>query len=609
MNFVNTKVKRFFSSLLNVPRALKLIWAAGRGWVIAQILLLIIRGILPASLVYLTKLFIEALLAVMRGNADGTSIYRVIWIGTAFGLALLVSEVLGSLIQMIYVAHAEKLSDIIFTLLHEKSISADLAYFEQPEFFDHLHRARDEANYRPAELTAQLGSLLQNSITLISMAVILLRYSGWLPIILFLSTVPTFYVVLASTSRMHSWQKRRTAVKRRAIYYDWLLTSRETAAELRSFELGAYFKQTFTKIRAQLRKEQLALGVRQKLFELAASLTVLILSAAVFIWVVRRTIRGVGTLGDLVLFYQVFSQGQNVARSFLTDIGRLYRNGLFLGDLFEYLDLKPEVVTSANSVPAPRALQQGISFENVTFKYRSSDKVALKNFSLFIPSQKIVAIVGDNGAGKTTLIKLLCRFYDPMAGRIKFDGIDLREFDLEELRRMITILFQTPVRYDATVAENIALGKIALISESAQLQRAAQNAGADEIIERFPKRYDQMLGHMFAEGVELSDGEWQRLALARAFFRETALILLDEPTSAMDPWAEADWLKRFLKEAKGKTVLIITHRFTTAMRADLIYVMKEGEIVESGSHQELLSSNGRYASSWREQVRNFDREQ
>jgi ATP-binding cassette subfamily B protein len=607
MNYLDAKVRRVFITLLNLPRALKLIWAAGKGWVITQIFLLVIRGILPATLVYLTKLFVDALLLVINGSQDPSSIYRVIWIGTLFGIALLASELLAGTIQMIYAAHAEKLSDLIFTLLHEKSISADLAYYEQPEFFDHLHRARDQANYRPAELTGQLGSLLQNSITLISMGVLLFRYGPWLPIVLLLSTLPTFYVVLASTSRMHSWQRRNTAVKRRANYYDWLLTSGESAAELRIFELGGYFKQTFGRIRAQLRKDQLALSVRQKLLELSASLAALIISAVVFVWVVRRTLRGVGTLGDLVLFYQVFSQGQSLVRSFLGDIGRLYGNSLFLGDLFEYLDLEPEVVTPTNPVSVPQPLQKGISFENVTFQYRNSNKVTLRNFNLFIPSQKIVAIVGANGAGKTTLIKLLCRFYDPVGGQIRFDGTDLRDFSVEELRRLITILFQAPVRYNTSARDNIALGNLAIMDEREKIESAAQSAGADEIIKRFPKRYDQMLGHLFADGIELSAGEWQRLALARAIFRKTPLILLDEPTSAMDPWAETDWLKRFLKQAQGTTVVIITHRFTTAMRADLIYVMQDGEIVEAGSHDELLSSNGRYASSWQEQVRDLSR--
>lgn len=606
MNFLSAKTKKIFIAFSNLPRALKLIWTAGKGWMIAQVILLIIRGILPASLIYLTKIFVEALILAVNENQNPANIYRVIWIGAAFGAVTLLTEILGGVIQMIYTAHAERLSDYIYALIHEKSVKADLAYYEQPEFFDHLHRARDQASQRPAELSSQIGSLLQNSVTMIAMGFILLRYGVWLPVILLISTLPTFYVVLASTSRMHAWQRRKTADKRRANYYDLLLTNGETAAELRLFELGEYFRQKFVKIRINLRKEQLNLAIRQKLFEMAAGFTALIITAAVFFWIVRRTVQGVGTLGDLALFYQVFNQGQNLIRSFLGDIGRLYANSLFLGDLFEFLDLQPEIVTPPDYVSTPPDLRHGISIENVTFHYQNSNKTALKNFSLFIPTNKIVAIVGANGAGKSTLLKLLCRFYDPSAGKITFDGIDLRDFSVEELRRMITILFQSPVRYNMPVSENIALGNVTLISEQEKIEGAARNAGADEIIERLPNRYDQMLGNLFVEGSELSVGEWQRMALARAIFRQTPLILLDEPTSAMDPWAEADWLKRFLKQAKGKTVLIITHRFTTAMRADLIYVMQAGEIVESGSHDELLSSNGRYAASWREQIKNYD---
>lgn len=606
MNFLTAKTKRIFITLANLPRALTLIRAAGKGWTAAQVLLLLIRGVIPAGLVYLTKLFVDALVLAINETQNYENIYRVIWLGVIFGIITVLSEILGSVSQMIYTTHAERLTDYIFALIHEKSVKADIAFFEQPEFFDHLHRARNEAHSRPLELLNQLGSLLQNSVTMISMGVILLRYGIWLPVVLLISALPTFYVVLYSTSRMHRWERGKTSLKRRSNYYDRLLTDGATAAEIRLFNLGDYFKRKFIETRKQLLKEQFRLSIRQRFSEFAASFTALSVTAAVFVWIVRKTLQGFGTLGDFALFYQVFSQGQTLTRSFLGDIGRLYANSLFLGDLFEYLDLEPEIVTSPDYISPPDDLKHGISFEKVTFQYRNNKKNALKDFSLFIPANKIVAVVGENGAGKSTLIKLLCRFYDPTAGSIKFDGTDLRDFSLEELRRMTTILFQSPVHYDTTVSENIALGDVAGITKAAKIKTAAVDAGAGEIIRKLPQGFEQMLGHHFAGGVELSGGEWQRIALARALFRQTPLVLLDEPTSQMDPWAEADWLKRFLKEVRGKTVLIITHRFTTAMRADFIHVMREGEIIESGSHAELLAMRGRYAHSWREQIKSFD---
>jgi ATP-binding cassette subfamily B protein len=602
MKFKSAKTKKIFVTLSNLPRAVKLIWSTGKGWTIAQILLLVIRGGVPASLVYLTKLFVDALVTAVNENGNPENIYRVVLIAALFGAAMLLSEILGSVIQMIYAAQAERLTDRIFGMIHDKSVKADLAYYEQPEFFDHLYRARNQAFSRPQEVVVQLGSLLQNMVTLVAMSLILIRYGAWLPVVLLVIALPTFYVVLSSSARMHSRQRASTGEERRSFYFDRLLTNGEFAAEVRLFGLGDYFKAKFNELRVKLRRERLRLSLRQRVLELSASFTALVLTAAVFGWILWRTMHGFGTIGDLALFYQVFNQGQNLLKSFLADIGRLYANSLFLGDLFEFLDLEPQIVSPIVPSRIPQTLKHGISIEDVSFRYADGKQDAIKNFSLFLPASKIVAVVGANGAGKSTLLKLICRFYDPQQGAIKFDETDLREFSLDELRGMITVLFQTPVRYSATASENIALGNIERISEIEKIEQAARAAGASEVIEKFPKRYAQMLSHRFAEGDEISVGEWQRIALARAVFREAPLMLLDEPTSAMDPWAEADWLKRFVEQAKGKTVLIITHRFTTAMRADLIYVMQNGEIVEQGSHSELVSKGGRYAESWKEQT-------
>ena len=575
-------MKRKFVTLLNLPRAARLIWAAGRGRTIAQIFLLVVRGAIPAVIVYLTKLFVDTLVAAVGDAANSENIYRVVWMAAVFGVVMLVSEILGSLVQMIYAAHAERLTDYVFGLIHEKSVAADLAFYEQPEFFDHLHRARNGAYSRPQELTGQLGALLQNAVTVVSMTLILLRYGAWLPVALLLIALPTFYVVLVSSSRLHAWQRSKTSDIRRSFYFDSVLTDGEFAAEVRLFGLGGYFKKRFVELREKLRCEKLRLNVQHGVLELTANFFALVLTAAVFWWILSRTLSGSGTIGDLALFYQIFNQGQILLKSFLGDVGRLYANSLFLKDLFEFLDLEPSIVSPANPVKTPRELVSGISIESVSFSYHAGKPDALKDFSLFVPAGKIVAVVGANGAGKSTLLKLVCRFYDPQKGAIKFDGIDVREFSLEELRSMISVLFQTPVRYSATAAENIWLGSIEKNADTEQIERAAFDAGADTVIEKFPQRYAQTLGNRFTDGDEISVGEWQRFALARTFFRESPIILLDEPTSAMDPWAEADWLNKFVNRARGKTALIITHRFTTAMRADLIYVMKNGEIVESG---------------------------
>jgi ATP-binding cassette subfamily B protein len=304
-----------------------------------------------------------------------------------------------------------------------------------------------------------------------------------------------------------------------------------------------------------------------------------------------------------VLFYAAFQRGQGLLRALLGDLEQLYSNTLFLGSLFEFLALEPAIADPARPTPAPAALRQGIRFRDITFHYPGSARAALERFDMHVPAGQVVAIVGTNGAGKSTLVKLLCRLYDPESGTVELDGVDIRELALDDLRRQISVLFQSPVPYHAGVAENIAMGDLAAAPDAAAIETAARGAGAHEIAMRLPQGYDTLLGKWFADGAELSGGEWQRIALARAFLRRSQIVVLDEPTSFMDSWAEAEWLERFRALVAGRTALMITHRFTTAMCADLIYVLRDGRIVESGSHHELVERGGFYAQSWEAQLR------
>jgi ATP-binding cassette subfamily B protein len=319
------------------------------------------------------------------------------------------------------------------------------------------------------------------------------------------------------------------------------------------------------------------------------------------VWMVWRAFMGQLTLGDLALFYQAFTQGQGLLRSLLGNVGRIYENILFLGNLFEFLETQPQIVDPPHPKPTP-TLQEGIRFHQVTFAYPGSKHAVLQDFSFDIPAGKVVAIVGANGAGKTTLVKLLCRFYDPQIGAILLDGTNLRDLPVEQARRLITVLFQFPAPYFTTAAQNIKLGDVTADPDMDAVESAARSAGAHEFITRLPQGYDTLLGKWFAGGAELSGGEWQRLALARAFLRRAQIMILDEPTSFMDSWAEVDWFDRFRELAAGRTAIFVTHRFLIAKRADIIHVMDEGQIVESGSHDELLAQGGRYAQSWAAQM-------
>jgi ATP-binding cassette subfamily B protein len=376
------------------------------------------------------------------------------------------------------------------------------------------------------------------------------------------------------------------------------LTTGDTAPEIRVFDLGGHFRDAYQNLRGRLRSERVDLARRQGLAQFMAGVSAWAITGAALVGMVSRALRGAISLGDLALFYQAFQQGLSLGRTLLENVGQLYQNSLFLGNLFEFLDLKPLVISPERAATPPVRLREGIRFHNVTFRYPGTRKIALQDFNLTIPAGRMLAIVGTNGAGKSTLVKLLCRFYDPECGRVTLDGTDLRDFSVEELRRRITVLFQQPVQYNATVRDNIRMGDLKHAPLDEEIRSAARKAGAEDFIHSLPDGYDNLLGHWFEKGAQLSVGEWQRLGLARAFVREAPIILLDEPTSAMDPWAEAEWLGRLRRGAEGRTVVLITHRFTTAMVADEIHVMDQGRIVESGSHSELIDHHGRYSEWW-----------
>ncbi len=602
IHLLAVKLRSAAAQLRYLPRALGLVWAASRGWTAGWATLLAAQGVLPVAIVYLSRPLVDGIVAAVRAGGDWPSVYAVLILVALMAGVVLLAEILRSVTGWIRTSQSELVQDHINGLIHRKSVEADLAFYDSPDFYDHLHRARAEASYRPVALLESLGSLLQNGITLAAMLGVLVPFGWWLPVALVVSTLPALYVVLRASVRQHQWRLRTTADERRTWYYDWLLTTRETAAELRLFALGGQFQTAYRALRARLRKERVDLAREQGLAELGAGGIALLLSGGCLAWMAWRAVQGRASLGDLALFYQAFQQGLRLTRSLLENVGQLYYNSLFLGNLFEFLALEPEVKDPALPAPAPVGLRSGIRFRHVTFHYPGSQQFTLRNLNLMVPAGRIAALVGPNGAGKTTLVKLLCRFYDPDAGRIELDGADLRSFSIEDLRRLITVLFQEPVRYNATAWENVALGDAAGSPDAEEIEAAARAAGAEEVIARLPRRYNTLLGKCFMDGDELSAGEWQRLALARAFVRPAPILILDEPTGAMDPWAETEWLDRLRPLVAGRTTIVITHRLTTAMRADVIYVMAEGRLEEWGSHQELLARGGLYARSWSAQA-------
>jgi ATP-binding cassette subfamily B protein len=590
------------NQLRYLPQALGLVWKAAPQWTIATLILLVIQGLLPVFTVFLTRELVDNLVAVVQSNGDAALLRPAITTALLMGLVLVTGEAMSSVSGYVRTALAEQVQDRMSALIHKQSIALDLQFYESPSYYDQLHRASIDALDRPLALLENLGALLQNTITLLAMAGVLITFAWWMPIVLLVGTLPALWVALRTAWRFNRWRVSRTVEQRRLQYYHRVLATDYAAAELRLFQLGEHFSRAYSDLRRKLRSERLQLSRDQTLAQLLASLIGLSSIALALGWLFWQALQGRFSLGDLAMFYQAMNQGQRLMRTLLNSVSDIYRNLLFLEDLFTFLELRPQIADPPSPVEMPDRLKDAVRLEEITFGYPDSPRIALDAFNLTIPAGKVVAIVGENGAGKSTLLKLLNRFYDPNAGSITWDGIDLRQVRLADLRRRITVLFQQPVPYHETVADNIALGDLSAGLSRAQIENAAQQAGADTIVGKLPEGYDTLLSKWFGQ-TDLSVGEWQRVALARAFVRQADLIILDEPTSAMDSWAEIAWMGRFRDLVDGRTALIITHRFTTAMQADIIHVMAAGRIIESGTHAELLAMGGQYALSWRAQMR------
>jgi ATP-binding cassette subfamily B protein len=590
---------------LHLGRALRLLWQTAPRWTLVNVGLVFVQGALPLAALYLIKRILDAVSASLAASHSASAFQPVVfWILLAAGLAVF-TTITRSISDYATQAQSLQVTDFVADILHAQSIAADLEYYEDPGYFDTLHRAQQDAPYRPTSIINGLIQLAQNGISLLGILGLLISFNWLLALILIFAAVPGALIRVMNSRRLFNFEQKQTEKERRAWYYHYILTDIPYAKELRLFNLGTLFRTRYRDLRQQIRTGRLTLA---RLRISSDFLAQLLTAAAIFgslTWIAWNTVRGVVTFSNLMIYYLGFQSGLNFLQGVLRALTGLYEDNLFLTNLDQFLDLKPKIVAPPQPRPIPEPMPGCIAFRNVGFTYSSRDQETLHDINLTLRPGEVIALVGENGAGKTTLVKLLCRLYDPTLGDITVDGVDLRELDPMQWRREISVVFQDYAHYALKVWENIWLGDVESPPDPARLEEAGRRSGADAVIRRLPQSYQTMLGHWFHEGQELSVGEWQKIALARTFWREAHILILDEPTSSLDPLAEAELFHHFRELLDGCSAILISHRFSTVQMADCIYVMEQGRIVERGTHAVLLAQNGRYARLYHAQAQHY----
>ncbi|PSB50627.1 ABC transporter ATP-binding protein [Chamaesiphon polymorphus] len=591
--------------MLKIKRAVSLVWDSAPGWTAAHVVVTTIQSTLPFALLYIIKLIVDDI-ALSLNLVDKTQIFsHILFLLIDAGIVMLLTHFLAVIAQICSETLSQRVTDYMQTILYKKAIEIDLEAYESPHYQDILERAKWEAPHRPKRMLDNLTSGGQGAVTLIAVLGLLISLHWGLVCVLIFAAMPTMVVRLRQSKVMYNWHRHQTEVERKANYLGHLLLGSQPAKEIRLFNLGNMLIERFARIRQQLFREKLAILHRQAIFQLIAQGCTGMVMLATYGFIVHQTIYGRFQLGDLVLYSQAFQRAQGAVQSLLASLSGLHENNLFLADVFEFLSLQPTTLAPAHPKLVPRPLQQGIVFRDVSFQYQNSTRKAIDGINLTIAPGEIVALVGENGSGKTTLAKLLCRLYEATAGTITLDGIELQHFSRTDFYSQVGALFQDFTCYQFTVADNIWMGNVEQPFTYERIERAARQSGAAATIQRLPQGYETLLGKWFKGGEELSGGQWQKIALARAFLRDAQLVVLDEPTSAMDAHAEEEVFMRFRELMRDRSALLITHRLATIKMADRIYVMHRGEIVESGTHDRLMALGGTYAHLFETQAKNY----
>ena len=582
---------------------LSLVWESGRAWTILQASLLALQGALPLVALYLMKRVVDAVAAALGGGTRDVPAFTTLLL-LAGGVAVLAAA-LRTVSTLVSEVQTAQLIDRVQELLHQKSAEVDLQFYESASYHDTLHRAQNEAPYRPPRIVAELAQVAQGGLTLAGLFALLMSFHWLLVAALLLAALPSLAIKARFSTQLYQWTLRETANQRLARYLNTVLTTMEFAKEIRLFDLGGVFRERHKQLRATLRRDRQRMVTQRSTHDLAANVVAVGAVFAAMYVIARQALDGLVTVGAMVMYFAAVQRAQDAFREVLSGLAGLYEDNLFLADFKTFMAMQPAVTEPPAPRPFPRPLRRGIEFDHVTFRYPGTEVDVLKDVSFQVRPGEHIALVGENGSGKTTLVKLLCRLYDPTQGCVRIDGVDLREFSAGDLRREIGIVFQDYAKFQLSARDNIWIGNVTLPMDTPRVIEAARRTGADAVIRALPRGYDTMLGRQFAEGVDLSIGQWQKLAIARAFVRDTQLIVLDEPTAALDPLAEAEVFKHFQALAQDRTTLLISHRLSTVRHADRILVIVAGAIAEAGPHDALLAQAGHYAHLFEMQARPY----
>jgi ATP-binding cassette subfamily B protein len=590
------------AALRNIPPLIALVWETSPPLTLAAAALRLLRASVPLAMLWVGKAIIDTVIGLLaHPGADTGPLWRLVAIELA--LAVL-GELLGRGIALADSLLADRFTNRVSVRLMQHAARLDLASFEDPVFYDKLERARRQSSSRLG-VPAALMSLAQDALTLASLTAGLLWFSPWLVVLLVVAVIPAFLGETHFASLAYSLLYRWTPQRRELDYLRLLGASYQSAKEVKIFGLGEYLAGRHEALAERFFRENRRLAVRRAVLGSFLHLVGAAGYYGAYVIILARTVSGALSVGGLTFLAGSFARSRALIESIFNTMANITEQALFLDDLFEFFRMQPRVTSPPGALPAPRPIRQGFVFENVSFAYPGSDRVILREMNLRIEAGERVALIGENGAGKTTLVKLLARLYDPTAGRILLDGRDLREYSLEDLRREIGIIFQDYVKYELRVRENIGFGSLDRLEDDAALRRAAEKSLALEVVSRLPDGFEQTIGRRFRNGIELSGGEWQKIALARAYLRDAQVLILDEPTASLDARVEYEVFQRFADLTRQRTAVLISHRFSTVRMADRIVVLHGGAVAEQGAHAQLLARRGRYAELFEMQAAGY----